>query len=149
MGAARSNSTSSSTRSTGSPLRATTRSAWRCAPSRRARLNSIAIPLESMNSRPPRSTTTARAELVHEPAHERDATSAFALARGAPGTMVAQGELDRAALEPAAQLERRATARAGMLDRVGGRLAAGGDDLRKLALSRLRVSQPAPQKRSH
>jgi hypothetical protein len=63
--------------------------------------------------------------------------------------MVAQGELDRAALEPAAQLERRATARAGMLDRVGGRLPAGGDDLGQLVLSCLRVAQPAPQKRAH
>ena len=48
MGAARSNSTISSTRATGSPARATTRSSCGGCDSRRTRPNSIAMPLESM-----------------------------------------------------------------------------------------------------
>ncbi len=65
IGAARSNSTIWSTRDTGSPLRATTRSSCRRLPSRRTRPNSIATPLESMNSSSLKSTTRPRAERRH------------------------------------------------------------------------------------
>ena len=63
IGAARSNSTIWSTRDTGSPLRATTRSSCRRLLSRRTRPNIIATPLESMNSSSLKSTIRPRAAL--------------------------------------------------------------------------------------
>ena len=72
-GAARSNSTISSTRATGLPP-PPPRAAPARLPSRRARLKSIAMPLESMNSSPLKSTTSARAEV--------GTASPIALARG-------------------------------------------------------------------
>ena len=63
IGAARSNSTIWSTRDTGSPLRATTRSSCLRLLSRRTRPNIIATPLESMNSSSLKSTIRPRAAL--------------------------------------------------------------------------------------